>query len=103
MKLTAEKSFLDMGCGLGGATRAINKTFGGWCTGMEASAAVVAAGMRYSEEQGLAAKAPITIFDPKQVQLPAGKYDAACLRKMLSRVGCQKPLLTALPKTLKPA
>jgi SAM-dependent methyltransferase len=102
MKLNAEKSFLDIGCGLGGASRAIAKTFGIWVTGMEASATVAAAGMRYSEEQGLAAKAPITAFDPKQVQLPAGKYDAVCVRKVFSRLGDKKPLFAEIAKTLKP-
>jgi ubiquinone/menaquinone biosynthesis C-methylase UbiE len=104
MKLTAEKSFLDIGCGLGGATRAIAKTFGVWCTGLEASDCVATAGMRYSEEQGLSAKAPVTVFDPKQiqVQLKAGKYDAACVRKVLSRVGDKKPMLAELATTLKP-
>jgi 2-polyprenyl-3-methyl-5-hydroxy-6-metoxy-1,4-benzoquinol methylase len=103
MKLNAEKSFLDMGCGLGGSTRAISKTFSVWCTGMDPSASVATAGMRYSEEQGLAQKAPISAFDLKQIQLPAGKYDAVCLRKMISRVGDKKPLLAEVAKTLKPA
>jgi SAM-dependent methyltransferase len=58
--------------------------------------------MRYSEEQGLAAKAPITAFDPKQVQLPAGKYDAVCVRKVFSRLGDKKPLFAEIAKTLKP-
>jgi cyclopropane fatty-acyl-phospholipid synthase-like methyltransferase len=102
MKLNAEKSFLDIGCGLGGASRAIAKTFGIWVTGMEASATVAAAGMRYSEEHGMAAKAPITAFDPKQVQLPAGKYDAVCVRKVFSRLGDKKPLFAEINKTLKP-
>src|SRR5277367_2673347 len=37
MTLTSAKSMLDIGCGLGGATRAIAKTFGTWVIGMEES------------------------------------------------------------------
>src|SRR5262249_29462069 len=86
MKLNSEKSFPDMGCGLGGGSRAISKTFSIWVTGMEPSATVAAAAMRYSEEHGMASKVPISAFDLKKIELPPAKYDGVCVRKLFSRL-----------------
>src|SRR5262245_48857497 len=46
--LNKEKSLLDLGCGLGGGTRAIAKEFGSYCEGMEHSPALAKAGMEMS-------------------------------------------------------
>src|SRR5215468_8284890 len=51
--LNKEKSLLDLGCGLGGGTRAIAKEFGTYVEGMEHSPALAKAGMEMSEKAGL--------------------------------------------------
>lgn len=102
MTLTSAKSMLDIGCGLGGATRAIAKTFGTWVVGMEASPALAAAGMQYSEMAGLAKKAPIQHFDPATVEFPAKKYDAVCLRSVFSSLADKHRLLAQIEKALRP-
>lgn len=103
MTLTSAKSMLDIGCGLGGATRAIAKTFGTWVIGMEASPALAAAGMQYSEMAGLGKKAPIQHFDPATVQFPAKKYDAVLLRNIFSGITDKHRLMTEVEKALRPA
>ncbi len=102
MTLTSAKSMLDIGCGLGGATRAIAKTFGTWVVGMEASPALAAAGMQYSEMHGLAKKAPIQHFDPATLELPSKKYDAVCVRNIFSNIADKHRLLAQVEKTLRP-
>ena len=102
MTLTSAKSMLDIGCGLGGATRAIAKTFGTWVVGMEASPALAAAGMQYSEMAGLAKKAPIQHFDPATVEFPAKKYDAICLRNIFSSLADKHRLLVQVERALRP-
>jgi ubiquinone/menaquinone biosynthesis C-methylase UbiE len=102
MTLTSAKSMLDIGCGLGGATRAIAKTFGTWVIGMEASPALATAGMQYSEMAGLAKRAPIQHFDPATCELPSKKYDAVCLRNIFSNITDKKRLLTQCERALKP-
>jgi SAM-dependent methyltransferase len=103
MTLTSAKSMLDIGCGLGGATRAIAKTFGTWVIGMEASPALAAAGMQYSEMAGLAKRAPIQHFDPGTVELPPKKYDAVCLRNIFSGIADKTRLLTQVERALRPS
>lgn len=102
MTLTSAKSMLDIGCGLGGATRAIAKTFGTWVVGMEASPALAAAGMQYSEMAGLAKKAPIQHFDPATIEFPPKKYDAVCLRNVFSSLTDKHRLLVQVEKSLRP-
>ncbi|MBI3710936.1 MAG: methyltransferase domain-containing protein [Proteobacteria bacterium] len=99
--LTKEKSFLDLGCGLGGATRAINKTLGVWALGMEASQGLATAGMGKSEMAGLAKKAPIQWFDPAAVELPQRKYDAIFARHLFCALADKKRLLMQMEKALK--
>jgi len=102
MTLTSAKSMLDIGCGLGGATRAIAKTFGTWVIGMEASPALATAGMQYSEMAGLAKKAPIQHFDPATVEFPPKKYDAICARNTFSNIADKTRLLTQIERSLRP-
>jgi SAM-dependent methyltransferase len=102
MTLTSAKSMLDIGCGLGGATRAIAKTFGTWVVGMEASPALAAAGMQYSEMAGLAKKAPVQHFDPAKIEFPAKKYDAILLRNVFSNLTDKHRLLVQVEKALRP-
>lgn len=101
MGLNKEKTFLDLGAGLGGAARAIAKTFGAWVVGLEASKTLAEAGMAASEKAGLGKKAPIEIFDPTTVILPARKYDAIFSRLVLLLVQDKKRLIGQIHQALK--
>lgn len=100
--LTPQKSMLDMGSGLGGATRAIAKHFNAWVSGLEASPSVAAAGMEASERLGLGKRAPIAGFDPDTVELPEKKYDCVFVRQVLCPVANKARLIEQLRRTLKP-
>lgn len=100
--LTKEKSLLDLGCGLGGGTRAIAKEFGAWVEGMEGSAALAKAGMEMSEKAGLAKKAAIVAFDPMKVYFTPRRYDAVFARMVFWNLADKKRLLGEIDKGLKP-
>ncbi len=102
MTLTSAKSMLDIGCGLGGTTRTIAKTFGTWVVGMEASPALAKAGMQLSEMAGLIKKSPIQHFDPITVKLPAKKYDAICVRNVFCSLDDKQRLFTEVGNALRP-
>ena len=102
MTLISAKSMLDIGCGLGGTTRTIAKTFGTWVIGMEASPFLARQGMQYSEMGGLAKKAPIQHFVPEILDLPPKKYDAICIRNIFAGLADKQPLLNTAARALRP-
>jgi len=102
MTLNSAKSMLDIGCGLGGTTRTIAKTFGTWVVGLEASPMLARQGMQYSEKAGLVKKAPVQLFVPETLELPPKKYDAICVRNIFGGLNDKKPLLDEVTKALRP-
>lgn len=100
--LNKEKSLLDLGCGLGGGTRAIAKEFGAYVEGMEHSPGLAKAGMELSEKAGLAKKASIVAFDPMKVYFTPRRYDAVFARMVLWNIADKKRLLGEIDKGLKP-
>jgi len=102
MTLTSAKSMLDIGCGLGGTTRTIAKTFGTWVVGMEASPLLAKQGAQLSEMAGLVKKAPIQHFDPATMKLPQKKYDAICVRNIFGSLEDKDKLLQDVSKALRP-
>ncbi|MBL8837059.1 MAG: methyltransferase domain-containing protein [Alphaproteobacteria bacterium] len=100
--LTKEKSLLDLGCGLGGGTRAIAKEFGTWVEGMEQSPALARAGMEMSEKAGLGKKATVVAYDPAKVHFTPRRYEAAFARMVLWQLADKKRLLGEIDKGLKP-
>ena len=73
--LNPAMSLLELGAGMGGASRAMAKAFGVWVTGMEAEGRLVEEGMALSEKAGLEKKSPIIQYDPHEFQLKARSYD----------------------------
>jgi SAM-dependent methyltransferase len=102
MTLTSAKSMLDIGCGLGGTTRTIAKTFGTWVVGMEASPLLAKQGAQLSEMAGLIKKAPIQHFDPHSMKLPPKKYDAICVRNVFGSLEDKDRLLQEVSQALRP-
>ncbi len=100
--LGKEKSMLDIGCGLGGATRAIAKHFDTWTMGLEASKNLAEAGMKVSEQSGLGRRAPIEWFDPDSVSLQQSKFDCAFCRQVLAPLSDKRRMLGEIQKGLKP-
>ena len=99
--LTDELSMLDLGAGLGGPARAISKEFGVWIAGMENDREFAKIGMEMSTAAGMAKKAPVSIFDPEQADLPERKYDCVFSKELLYRVQDKHELARRIEKSLK--
>lgn len=64
--LNPAMTVLELGCGLGGATRCMAAT-GCWVTGLEASPFLAEQGMLRSTKAGLAKQAPVQVYDPERL------------------------------------
>src|SRR3546814_19255546 len=63
LALNPAHTVIDVGAGLGGATRLIAEKFDIWITGLESDREVADKGMELSTMAGLAKRAPIHHFD----------------------------------------
>ncbi len=89
--LESGRTLLELGCGLGGAGRALAAALGVHVEGLEPSPTLAAAG-------GAAAA-----FDPASAKLPARKFDAVLARHVLARVPEPATFLASLAGALAPA
>lgn len=99
--LDQSMSALDLGAGLGGATRLIARTTGAWVTGYESDQVLQRAGLARSIKAGLERKAPIELFDWSELDLNK-RYDAIFSREVLYTVRDKQGLIAAIVKAMKP-
>jgi len=100
--LDPSMSVLDIGAGLGGATRAMCDKFGVWVSGLEADEALAEAGMALSTMAGLAKRAPITPFDPGSFEYKAKSIDCVFSKEFLFTVQDKPAFLKTVEMLLKP-
>ena len=101
MALTPAMSIIDMRAGLGGSARALVDAFGLWIAGYEPVEALAAAGHERSIYGGMARKAPIQTYDPTELELKEGRYDAAIAFELFSRIRDKTTLFQTVVKALK--
>ncbi len=99
--LTAEDSVVDLGCGLGGSTRAIAKATNAWVSGYEADKALAEAAMERATMAGLAKRAPVQNLELKAVNIRRRTIDCAFSKEALFAVGERKKLFQSIHKMLK--
>ena len=92
---------LDLGAGLGGATRTMCSKFGVWVTGFEADEALAEAGMALSVKAGMGEKVPINVFDPKSFEHKAKSVDCVFSKEFLFTVANKPKFLKAVENLLK--
>ena len=95
-------SVLDLGAGLGGATRAMSQQFGVWVTGLEASKELAEAGMALSVKAGMAKKAAISNFDPATFEHKPKSIDCVFSKEFFFTVADKPEFLRAVENTMKP-
>ena len=93
---------LDLGAGLGGATRTMCSKFGVWVTGFEVDEALAEAGMALSVKAGMGEKAPIKVFDPDKFQHKQKSVDCVFSKEFLFTVEDKAKFLTAIENLMKP-
>ncbi|MEO3433409.1 class I SAM-dependent methyltransferase [Inquilinus sp. CAU 1745] len=99
--LDESMSVLDLGAGLGGASRHMALTTGAWITGLEADPVLAHAGMHRSTAAGLEKRAPIGLFDPEDPEFDK-RYDAVFSKELMFTIGDKRRMIDHVLKALKP-
>ncbi|NIA69082.1 methyltransferase domain-containing protein [Pelagibius litoralis] len=93
---------IEVGAGLGGATRVIAEHFDIWMTGLEADREVADAGMELSTMAGLAKRAPVHYFDVDHYEFRESSIDCVFSKEALFLVEDKKRLLAEIINMIKP-
>ncbi len=93
---------IDVGAGLGGATRLISEKFDIWITGLESDREVADAGMELSTMAGLAKRAPIHYFDMDRYEFRENSTDCVFSKESLYLVEHKERLLKEIINMIKP-
>ena len=93
-------SALDLGAGLGAATRTMAGVYGARTTGLEADKALATAGMELSKAARLSGAAPIAAFDVDGFVAKPNAYDCIFSKEFMFSVREKIPLLIALRDSL---
>ncbi len=93
---------IDVGAGLGGATRVISEKFDIWMNGLEADREVADAGMELSTMAGLAKRAPIHFFDMDRYEFRENSTDCVFSKESLYLVEDKDRLLKEIIRMIKP-
>ncbi len=99
--LNPAMTVIEIGCGLGGATRCIAKQFGSWVVGLEASPFLAEQGMLRSTKAGAAKQAAIQLFDPEDVKY-AKRVDAVFSKEAFFTIRNKDGLFDRVQAMLKP-
>ncbi len=94
-------SVLDLGAGLGGASRTVCERFGVWVTGLEADQDLAEAATALSVKAGMGKKAPIQHFDPETFEYKAKSVDCVFSKEFLFSVKHKKEFLESVDILMK--
>jgi SAM-dependent methyltransferase len=93
---------LDLGCGLGGGTRALAQASGAWMEGYDLSLDLAQNGAALSRAAGMDSKAPIGFLDVADGSFKPKRYDGVLVRNVFSLISDKPKLLTRLAHGMKP-
>lgn len=99
--LDPKMSVMELGAGLGGATRAVSKEFRVWIHGVEGDPDLARAGQALSEMAGLAKKAPIHAESLREVEIKTASLDVLFARETFVSVADKARLLQTVERGLK--
>ncbi|HEY9548890.1 MAG TPA: methyltransferase domain-containing protein [Kiloniellaceae bacterium] len=100
--LNPAHTIIDVGAGLGGATRLISEKFDIWITGLESDREVADAGMELSTMAGLAKRAPIHYFDMDRYEFRENSTDCVISKEALFTVEDKDRLLKEIIRMIRP-
>lgn len=93
---------IEVGAGLGGASRTISEHFDIWITGLESDREVADAGMELSNMAGLGKRAPIHYFDADRYEFRESSIDCVFSKEYLYLIEDKKRLLAEIINMIKP-
>jgi cyclopropane fatty-acyl-phospholipid synthase-like methyltransferase len=92
LTLNSNMSVLELGAGIGGATRHSHKATGAWVTGVENSVTLAKLGMEKSIMKGLQRKASVEHGDYTHLKVKPQSEDAVLAKEALFTVADKTPL-----------
>src|SRR3546814_15536869 len=102
LALNPAHTVIDVGAGLGGATRLIAEKFDIWITGLESDREVADKGMELSTMAGLAKRAPIHYFDMDRYEFRENSTDCVISKESLFTVEDKERLLKEIIRMIRP-
>lgn len=99
--LNPAMSVLDIGAGLGGASRAMAKQYGTWVTGLESNPVLAEAGMFRSQKSGLARQAPVQAANLENF-VWTKRVDAIFSKETFYTIRNKDKLIDSIEAILKP-
>lgn len=102
LALNPALTVIDIGAGLGGATRLIAEKFDIWITGLESDREVAEVGMELSTMAGLAKRAPIHYFDMDRYEFRDNSTDCVISKEALFTVENKDRLLKEIVRMIRP-
>jgi SAM-dependent methyltransferase len=103
LAMNQTNTLLDLGCGLGGATRAIAQHLGTWCTGIDWCATLAMAGVERSTKAGLERKAAIQYQAADRMLLKPAAFNAVFSKEALFTIEHKQVVIQGIADTLRPA
>ncbi|TQF78803.1 methyltransferase domain-containing protein [Elioraea sp. Yellowstone] len=100
--LNQTHSVINLGAGLGGATRVLAAASGAWVTGYETDPDLAEAAQALSEKHKVEKKAEIRPLDPANPQIRKGYYHHALALEALWRIADKPAMIAALVGAVKP-
>ena len=102
MGLTAQDHVLDVGCGIGGATRYIAATFGCRVTGIDLTPGYIAAAEELARRTGLVGRVDYRIASALAMPFDAAAFDAAITLHVAMNIKDRGTLYAEVARVLKP-
>jgi ubiquinone/menaquinone biosynthesis C-methylase UbiE len=104
MNIDSASTVLDMGCGTGVAARTIARraNFSGRVTGIDLSPYLGEAAMRLAEEEGLVGLVDFLSGDTRDLDVPAGSFDAVVAHTLVSHIEEPLAVLKEAARVVKP-
>jgi len=100
--LAPATTLLDVSAGLGGPARAVARAFDATVIGLERDPDQARMGMAFARAEGLAKRAPVSVYDPEGFELPPQRYDGVIAREAVYTVRDKERFLRVLMQGLKP-
>jgi SAM-dependent methyltransferase len=100
--LNPATSMLYIGAGLGGGARAIATKFATYVTALESDEALARRGMEMSTLHGMQKHAPVSVYDPRTLELRPHSFDGILSRQSTYTLADKEPFLQILATALKP-
>lgn len=102
LPLDPKVSMLELGAGLGAASRAVVETFGTYITALDRNAELVKVGNDLNTVHDMDGKIDYKTFDPTNIMVKENYFHAALLRDTLVNIKQKEELLVDVIAALKP-